>query len=1013
MKKLLNFVKTNYLGILVLFLFIFIPLYPKLPLIDIKHTWVYIRLEDFVIVFIIGIFIFDLWKSKKTPNSPLTVPIVVYWIIGVISLVNSIFILRRVIPHFFPHLAALHYIRRLEYMSLFFISYEACKRNKDKFVSYVTSVLVSVVIVICIYGIGQKFLGFPAFSTMNEEFAKGAPLILPPTARITSTFAGHYDLAAYLVLLIPVFGSLIFGVRRTWQKIIFLLVAFFAYVVLLYTKSRISFGAYLITISMMLLWQKKKLLILPVIIVSLLLMNIISGASDRFSRTIRFSDVIIDLSTGQPIGVLDKLEAEKQIAVLEKPESPAEEELPKGTGYISVPASKPTPQGLQKIIKTIEIYSSKDLVSGFGEIATISGSFLIQKALIYDISITTRFQGQWPRAIEALKRNIFFGSGYSVLSLAADSDYLRMLGETGILGTFSFLGIFAFALSLFIKRKDKLTPLSKAFVIGVFAGFFGLFFNATFIDVFEASKVAYSLWLLLGVVLALLISVKQKSESYWSFLKSLATHRITLGIYIGIFILILFKSAYALYFTGDDFTWLRWAASSTLEDIPKYLLSSKGFFYRPIPKLWYFFLYSVFWLKPAFYHVMSVILFLIVTVSVYTLMLRFKIRPYFACLWASLFAVLSIHHENIYWVSGHSSLIAGVFMFLSIIFFDVYWTHKRLIHNFSLIPAIIFLFAAMVSYDGLIVAPLIIWILGWFLYKKRDFSLFIALILIPTYWIIRNYSDALVPSGDYSYSLPSLIVNIFGNGLGYMLSIPFGPFIIEKATEIREFVRGYKTILTLLTIISVSFFIRFGLKKVKEIIRNHYHSFIWLVCAAVALLPYLGLGGMAERYALISSGFFIIACSLVTDAYLKRTKYISTKILILVTVFLLIVLNIHELKRIEKDWQKANEISKTALLKIKEVYFPLTAERYFIFVNVPIKIGRAWVFNIGLKDALWHIFRFGQYGYDTAQVSTSKDAFEFSVPRGTPEPLIFEDYILKKAVKQIERIEIETSPNSQ
>ena len=39
---------------------------------------------------------------------------------------------------------------------------------------------------------------------MNEEFAKGIPIKLSQLSRVPSTFAGHYDLAAYLVLMIPI-----------------------------------------------------------------------------------------------------------------------------------------------------------------------------------------------------------------------------------------------------------------------------------------------------------------------------------------------------------------------------------------------------------------------------------------------------------------------------------------------------------------------------------------------------------------------------------------------------------------------------------------------------------------------------------------------------------------------------------------------------------------------------------------------------------------------------------------
>ena len=194
--------------------------------------------------------------------------------------------------------------------------------------------LIGSYLLIILYGYGQKFLGFPAFLTMNEEFAKGIPLRLPPTARIPSTFGGHYDLAAWLVMVIPIFASLMLGVRKAWLKVIFLLLSLSSLGLLLLTASRISFGVYLLAISVMFIWQKKPLLIIPAVIISFIMLNFVTTASERFYKTFRLSDVIVDLSTGRPIGTLADLEGGK--AVVENQENPGEEELPKGTEFIGL-----------------------------------------------------------------------------------------------------------------------------------------------------------------------------------------------------------------------------------------------------------------------------------------------------------------------------------------------------------------------------------------------------------------------------------------------------------------------------------------------------------------------------------------------------------------------------------------------------------------------------------------------------------------------------------------------------
>ena len=490
MVKLFNWCKDNIFLCITCALLAFIPLYPKLPLFDVFGTWVNVRIEDVLVAGALGFYLLTRILKKEKPKTSLTLPIAIYWGVGLVSVSMSLLFIGPHLANYFPHLAVLHFVRRIEYMGLFFVAYEAIRRIKK--VEPILWVLGITTVLIIAYGFGQKFLGWPAFLTMNEEFAKGLPLRLPPTARIPSTFGGHYDLAAFLVLLIPIFGSMVFGFKEWWKKILFFFFAAGSLLLLLMTASRISFGVYLISIITMLLWQKKRIWIIPVVVLSFVMLNSVSVASDRFYKTFRFSDVIVDLSTGRPIGTLDNLEG--GTATVENQEQPDVENLPKGSEFIGVGG------GTKRTAKTIEFYKGHDLATGSGDLATVSGSFLIQKALVYDISITTRFQGQWPKAIEAFKRNILTGSGYSTLSVASDGDYFRMLGETGLLGTVAFLGILYYAFTVFLRLKDKLTFVSRAYVIGLFAGIVGLLLNAILIDVFEASKVAISYWIILGLL---------------------------------------------------------------------------------------------------------------------------------------------------------------------------------------------------------------------------------------------------------------------------------------------------------------------------------------------------------------------------------------------------------------------------------------------------------------------------------------------------------------------------------
>ena len=139
---------------------------------------------------------------------------------------------------------------------------------------------------------------------------------------------------------------------------------------------------------------------------------------------------------------------------------------------------------------------SKVLVIVYRTIST----FLIKKAYALDISFTTRFQAEWPRNWKAFVSSPLFGTGYSSLTLATDNDYLRAIGETGLIGLISFLLIFV-TLGMFMKKTASGVDdeIVKAFLFGLVGGIVGLLINAVLIDVFEASKVAEPLWMLLGI----------------------------------------------------------------------------------------------------------------------------------------------------------------------------------------------------------------------------------------------------------------------------------------------------------------------------------------------------------------------------------------------------------------------------------------------------------------------------------------------------------------------------------
>lgn len=520
--KLLKWLDDHILEYLSFALLIFIPLYPKIPLADILPGYIVrLRLDDFLVAFAFAIWLIWLIRQKIViRNNPLLIPIGLYILAGFASTLSAIFITKTV-PLDWLHVSKLylHFLRRIEYFSVFFIFFSSIKALSQikKYVLMAAIVLIAV----SIYGFGQKYLYWPAFSTMNREFSKGVKLYLTEHARVLSTFGGHYDLAAYLMVVLTLFIPLVTIVKKWFEKLIFLTAAATGFWLLILTVSRTSFIAYLISITLVfvLLATKKGWFwglthYLIVILISLGIMISFGDLSDRFAHVLK----------------LDKFQASALLKPLKK-------EPPKGVGtaYLEVGARSDIPPTTQKPTTGVQTARPADVYEEIPEFGTQEGlpatlaarpRIYSQTAVQYDLSTGIRLDYTWPKAIAGFARNPLLGSGYSTLTKrniedfteaeSTDNDFLRALGETGLLGFLAFFGIIGFVIWQSIANFKKINdPFYATIVAGLVAATIGLLVNAIYIDVFEASKVAYTFWIMMAILLATikLATAKQNEES--------------------------------------------------------------------------------------------------------------------------------------------------------------------------------------------------------------------------------------------------------------------------------------------------------------------------------------------------------------------------------------------------------------------------------------------------------------------------------------------------------------------
>jgi hypothetical protein len=457
-------------------LMIFIPLYPKFPLIAVPLTYVAIRLEDILIALGFGMALaIQLPRIKRLFRMVLVRSFVLFWFVGLVSVISAVYVTFTITPS----LGALHWLRRIEYMSLFFMAITAISNVKQIKIALVA--FLAATIIICLYGFGQQWLAFPVISTTNREFSKGLILTLTPEARVNSTFAGHYDLAVYLGMVLSILSAMFFFYQtkkeaEAWNtkglisRAGLALTGILSFALLGLTAARVSFAATIIAIIASLSLNKKWLLIALFIILAVGTVGAIPELRHRLVATLT-----VNLLGGGGAKY-----------------TPVETELD--------PAKRLTPQERQQIYDTATLSGAIDPE----KTATIASDLAPGEPInttelgVYR-SFKIRTDVEWPRAYRAFRRNPFLGTGYSSLGIATDNDLLRSLGEIGILGTISFGLIFVIVFKKLWRQYKSPNRFTRYFAVGMLAAVIGFLINSLFIDVFEASKIATLFWGMLGI----------------------------------------------------------------------------------------------------------------------------------------------------------------------------------------------------------------------------------------------------------------------------------------------------------------------------------------------------------------------------------------------------------------------------------------------------------------------------------------------------------------------------------
>lgn len=502
MKKLLRFLKKvddNLVHISLLAYIVLTSLLPKLPFQHVEYTYIKIRYDDLVPLVIGAIFLLQWIRRKVRLNIKFSIPVLLFWAAVFLSFFYSSYVQNTIAVH---NIGLLHSLRRVQYMAIFFIASSVVLSEKS-FLKYL-KVYLGTLLVVCLYALGQKFLAFPSIQSMNPAYVDGRLLTLNPEDRLNSTFGGHFDLAAYLTFSMPLILGFFFFTKKKRYFLLFIL----SLLVLLYTTARSSFGGYLVSITAFLLFLRKFKLYALVVVITAILLLITGDMTRRFQQMFQIKTVYVNEQTGHE-------DIDQNISVKRLP-----------AGGLKIPLSKKNavaadPAKLRQLAleQALEEARSKGRVVNMLEIQKradqISKYIKPQRTVLCDISCATRLQLEWPRAIGAFLFNPLLGTGPSSITEATDNDFLRWLGEFGLIGTGLFV-LLLVSINRYVSRTARNTTSDLKYIYYAFSfGLLALVVNGLYIDVFEASKVAYNFWLIAGLyvgAVGLTSQVKKTNE---------------------------------------------------------------------------------------------------------------------------------------------------------------------------------------------------------------------------------------------------------------------------------------------------------------------------------------------------------------------------------------------------------------------------------------------------------------------------------------------------------------------
>ncbi len=236
------------------------------------------------------------------------------------------------------------------------------------------------------------------------------------------------------------------------------------------------------------------------------------------------------------------------------------------------------------------------------------------------------------------------------------------------------------------------------------------------------------------------------------------------------------------------------------------------------------------------YHITNLVLHIIMSVTVYLLAIMMVRSRFFGLSAAFFFLLHPIHSLDIFWISGRTDMICGIFYISSLLFFIRYFKTEDLRYNFV---SILLFILALLSKEMAVSLPLValayalIFEVGHFKDRVKE-----AFRLSSVFWLVLiaylafrylNIGDAAFSNADHNLANPLLLFKNLAIYLG-LLVIPGGHIEIAQYFQANPMAFAVAAIAAILVLVFSA-----GLFRRSRLL------FFTLVFTLITLLPVLRL----------------------------------------------------------------------------------------------------------------------------------------------------------------------------